>query len=132
MPRYIMKKGVGPHKFRGGWLRPGDAVECEEDELAGALAKFDLETPATPSPKIKDDAPTDPPRRRRGAHPPAKDTDDETEDAEPAEDRNGQPGLVLSHRGGGRYDVVNPGSGQKINDEYLTKAEAQDMLRKNS
>ena len=40
-----------------------------------------------------------------------------------------QVGLVLEHRGGGRYNVVKPATGDKINDDFLTKAEAEALVR---
>lgn len=132
MPRYKMKKGVGPHKYRGKWLHSGDIVECEESEIDPVLAKFEElhDAPpveADPEPKTdKTDDTPDPPKRTRGT---------------PVSDAVGEPapttnvptvGLVLSHAGGGRYNVVNPESGKKINDDYLTKADAEAMLRKSS
>lgn len=37
-------------------------------------------------------------------------------------------GLRMEHRGGGRYNVVNVETGEAINEEHLTKKEAQAML----
>ncbi len=37
-------------------------------------------------------------------------------------------GLRMEHRGGGRYNVVNVETGEAVNEEHLTKKEAQAML----
>lgn len=37
-------------------------------------------------------------------------------------------GLKMEHRGGGRYNVVNVETGEAVNEEHLTKKEAQAML----
>lgn len=36
--------------------------------------------------------------------------------------------LKMDHRGGGRYNVVNVETGEAVNDEFLTKKEAQKMV----
>lgn len=37
-------------------------------------------------------------------------------------------GLRMEHRGGGRYNVVNTETGEAVNEEHLTKKEAQAMV----
>ena len=36
--------------------------------------------------------------------------------------------LKMEHRGGGRYNVVNTETDEAVNDEYLTKKEAEAMI----
>lgn len=39
--------------------------------------------------------------------------------------------LKMMHRGGGRYNVVNVETDEAVNDEYLTKKEAEEMIGDN-
>jgi len=48
------------------------------------------------------------------------DDEDGGDDKEPVEPRP----LAAKHKGGGRWDVYNTETGKKINDSFLTKAEA--------
>lgn len=43
-----------------------------------------------------------------------------------------EPAVALKavHRGGGRYNVINTETDEAINDDYLTKAEAEAMIEK--
>ena len=36
--------------------------------------------------------------------------------------------LKRVHKGGGRYDVINNSTGNKLNNDYLTKEEANDLI----
>jgi len=102
MSHYQMKKMVGPHRHVDGtWIKPGDVLDCEEHEIRGALDKFEMISEAKPASSPEEDG----------------------------EKKTDKAGLVLLHRGGGRYNVVNPETEEKINDDYLTKEEAQSLLR---
>lgn len=53
------------------------------------------------------------------------------EPQEPGEDptpENTAPEMELKHVGGGRYNVIHPETGEPINDETLSKTEAEEMI----
>jgi hypothetical protein len=90
-----MKDGCGKHhmKSKDGQaviVRPGDVIDCERQDLGGAIDKFL---------QLDDDPPVVP----------SKD------------------GLTIVPIGDGTFNVVNPGSGNPINDAPLAANEAADL-----
>jgi hypothetical protein len=124
-----MKPNVGPHRdITGKWYEPGDIIECEERDIRGAKDKFELILPeAPPKPQPKKETKTTPPKPKVDKTETEAGPEDEAETEDEA--KEDQVGLVLQHRGGGWYDVVNPATGEMINDKALNKADAQLLLR---
>ena len=145
MPRYRMKDRVGPHKHTDGVVyKPGMLFEGDESEIKSVIDKFDLiveqekpkpekvKPPENDDPDPTPDADPDPDEGTDKEEPPKRTRGDAETVADPNESETvtDTVGLVLQHRGGGRYDVVNPETGNKINDDYLNKAEAEALVRK--
>lgn len=121
MPRFRMKDKVGPHRhIDGKWYEPGNVLVCEEHEIRGARDKFEM----IEEPERTKSTPQEPPEEDKEIEP-----GPEAEGKEMEEEENDSVGLVLQHKGGGRYNVVNPATGDKINDEYLTKTDAESLVR---
>lgn len=51
--------------------------------------------------------------------------DNKTEDTRSEPKSEVKEGLVVKHKGAGRYDVINEATGEPLNDEYLTKDQAE-------
>jgi len=128
MARFRMKQNVGPHQRNGEWVRPGDVIECEEEELRNVIDKFDLlpgneKQKSTTTPEPTEETDTDdsgPADEEEGV--------DEEDGEEPDEE---EVGLELENKGRGKWNVINPATGEAINDKPLTKKEAEKLLRKN-
>ena len=119
MPIFKMKKKVGPHLFNGEWIRPGMTINCDAEEIARVMDKF--EEVRTPAPEPETPEPEDIEEEETSE-------EAEKDEAEEEEETSEEEGLVLKHKGRGKYDVINSASGKVINDEPLTKKEAEKLI----
>lgn len=138
MARFRMKPKVGPHNYNGTWVNPGDILECSHEELVSVMDKFEEIREPTPAKttKVKLEEPIlDQEVLTKADKGHTKELNKDVSDAiqdDPddalADLKNYSKNFELVHKGRGRYDVVNTASGKTINDEPLSKKEAQALV----
>ncbi len=121
MSVFRLKEGCGSHTYRGlnGTKRhmvPGDEVVCHPKDLGGALNKFeDLGPAAAGQVTILSNGV------------PVGSLDPHSPDDCGLAQRPSEPGLQIVSRGSGWYDVVNPATGEPINDAALRRNAAYEL-----
>ena len=112
----------GPHYQGGKRYMPGDVVESDRalDEVFQGKFELIVEEPEEKAPEATPGK--SPVRFQRAAPPSQLDKDEETD-----EESTRVPKLKAVHKGAGRWVVLNVETGERVNDEYLKKAEAKAM-----
>ena len=94
-----MKKHVGPHTYKGVTYHPGDTFMGP-----AYFAESGFSDKIEPADSVAVEA------------------------VEEHQDGGVIASLVVKHKGGGKYDVINTESGKAINDELLSRAEAYALI----
>ena len=118
MPIFKMKPKVGPHHFNGEWIKPGDTINCEFEEIESVIDKFEEVRKAVESPDASE--------AEDAKQPVVEEQEIQIEEEAGQVTDTGK--LEVIHKGRGKYDVVNTASGKVINDKPLTKKEAYEFI----
>ncbi len=129
--RYRMKAKVGKHRKDGVTYRPGDNIDLFPYEAEKIADKLETTTAVSkvsepePVKKVEPAPEPEPPKVDTSSEPVVETSVEETsieEEAAPV------VGLKMVEIGNGLYDVLNEGTGVKLNDQPLSHQDAVSLV----
>ena len=123
MKTFRLKKGTNKHYLSdGSFLSPGDTVKAMSIlDFRGAQDKFEEYPPRVRAKKVEETEPEKEVEEKSKKDP---------EKPKPEESPEDISELEMKHYGGGRFGVINTDTDEKINDDWLSKEEAEALVAK--